>query len=304
MRSLETSDYRTGMQRNKWERKRAFKEWTILKVFGLLTVLLGVAVTGRADLEERSSDEEVRAALERVAAALGRDGIASDDAAELEEILESGNSGDRSASDAEMREALERVAATVSRQRLAARGGDEAESESASYRLSIRDRVQFSVRGENDLNTEQRIDGNGRIRVPLLRNVTIKDMTVREAEAHIEGLYIAEEIFRDPEVTLRISEYAPKYAYVLGQVNQPGEIAFPLEVNSVDIVRIISMAGGFTRIARSDRVSITRAGEEGDEATFNVDVRNLFDNRGRGDGGRERLRIYPGDIVFVPERLL
>ncbi len=278
---------------------------------GIVPAILAIAVwmVTPAVMAEtgRASDEEIREALERVAAALGRDGLSQEDAEELESVMnemEAASTAERAASDAEMREALDRVAEVVGRQRLAAKQAERPESPGDSYRLSVRDRVQFNVQGENDLNTEQRIDGNGRIRVPLLRNVVIEGMTAREAEAHIEALYIAEEIFRDPEVTLRITEYAPKHAYVLGQVSRPGEVEFPVEVNSVDIVQLISMAGGFTRIARADRVSVTRAGEEGDEDTFQVDVRDLYDGRGRGDSGRERLRIYPGDIIFVPERIL
>lgn len=249
------------------------------------------------------SREDIQEALRRVAAALNREQITESEAEELREAIDSEETRDPTSQDA-MGEALQRVAAVVGERRLAERRKAEGTREDDSYRLSVRDRVQFSVRGENDLNTEQRLDGNGRIRVPMLGNLTIRDMTIREAEAYIEGHYIAEEIFRDPEVTLRISDYAPKHAYVLGQVNSPGEIAFPVEENALDIVRFISMAGGFTPVARSDRVSITRTTEDGEEETMRVDVRELFDTRGRGRDSSDPIMIYPGDVVFVPERLL
>lgn len=172
----------------------------------------------------------------------------------------------------------------------------------SSYRLMALDLIRFSVRNEPDLTNEQRIDGDGQIRVPLLGAIKVESMSVREAEALLKRLYRENEIFRDAEVTLTITEYTPRTVYVLGQVNRPGKVELLIEEGDVDVARLLAMAGGVTRIARTDRVSITRIGENKKPETFSVNVERMFDaSRSRSDSSR--VLVYPGDVVFVPERL-
>ena len=57
-------------------------------------------------------------------------------------------------------------------------------------------------------------------------------------------------------------------------------------------------AGGFTRIAKSDAVRITRKDDAGAERTFTVDVEKMLAGR-----GGETFLVQPGDVVFVPERV-
>lgn len=172
----------------------------------------------------------------------------------------------------------------------------------SSYRLTALDRVRFSVRDEPEMTVEQRIDGDGQIRVPLLGAIKVESMSIREAEAMLKRLYRENEIFWDAEVTIMITEYAPRTVYVLGQVNQPGKIELLIEEGDIDVARLLAMAGGVTRIARTDRVSITRIGANREPETFSVNVERMYD-ASRSGSDSSRVLVYPGDIVFVPERL-
>ena len=169
-----------------------------------------------------------------------------------------------------------------------------------NYRLSVRDQIEFDVFDE-PLGMTQRIDGSGQIRIPLLGNQEISGMTVREAEDFIEKLYVENRILRNPTVTIRVAEYAPREVAILGAVGSPGTQEFPIERNQMDIVEVVSRAGGFTGIARSNAVSVTRIDDDGGERTFTVDVESMITGSRRD--GSERFKILPGDVIWVRERV-
>lgn len=168
------------------------------------------------------------------------------------------------------------------------------------YRLFARDLVRVSVHGEEDLKAlDRRIDGAGRISLPLISAVEIKGLTPAEAEAAIAKVYLDEQILIRPQVSVAVIEYSPREISVLGQVREPGKIALPIEAANLSIVEAVSKAGGFTRIAKSDSVRVTRIVENGSEESTVVDVARLLDGRGTG----ETFALLPGDVVFVPERI-
>lgn len=172
----------------------------------------------------------------------------------------------------------------------------------AYYQLSIRDQIEISVYGEPDLAVEQRIDGRGQVRIPLLGTTELAGMTVRDAEEYIEKAYIDNRFLRAPMVTVRVADYAPKEVAVLGAVASPGKLVFPIEANSLDIVDVISQMGGFEGIAKSDHVRVTRTGPNGATTDFTVNVERMITGRGRGEPDN-KVEILPGDVIWVPERL-
>lgn len=175
------------------------------------------------------------------------------------------------------------------------------DSDVSGYRLSLRDQVEFSIFDEPDLSATQRIDGRGQIRIPLLGTLEVVGLTLREAEELVQKEFVERKILREPMVTIRILEYAPKEVSVLGAVNTPGKVAFPNEMNALDIVDIISQVGGFSNIARADSVRVTRPLPNGKDFSFSIDVNSMINGRGRGNGNA--VMIYPGDVIWVPERL-
>jgi len=169
---------------------------------------------------------------------------------------------------------------------------------SSNYRLFARDLVQIAVQGEPDVAVQRRIDASGEIPVPLLGAVKVAGLTAAQAQAEIRRRYIAEEIFIRPEVFVSVVEYSPKEVLVLGQVNKQGKLALSPESAAMPIIEAITGAGGFTRIAKSDGVRVTRKDETGAERVFTVDVERMLAGRG-GDP----FQLQPGDVVFVPERV-
>jgi polysaccharide export outer membrane protein len=107
-------------------------------------------------------------------------------------------------------------------------------------------------------------------------------------------------------VKIRITKYVERVVFLTGSVNRKGPYVFPPEVEAMNIVEVISRAGGFSDIARKNRVYVTRTffderGNQTGSKTYEIDV----DSMSSGSSSKaKRFWIYPGDRIEVPERLL
>jgi polysaccharide export outer membrane protein len=173
---------------------------------------------------------------------------------------------------------------------------------SPDYRLAPRDQIIFEMFNEPDVKTTQRLSSKGEMTLPLIGAVPIAGMSLREAEQTIRERYAQGGYYTDPQVILSVAEYGAHFVKVLGQVNRPDRIELPIEASSIGLVEAITQAGGFTRLARTDAVQITRQTARGSERHFTVDVRDFLGRRGAA--GTEEFELQPGDVVFVPERII
>lgn len=172
-----------------------------------------------------------------------------------------------------------------------------------AYRLSKGDEIFVNVFNEGALSTAQRIDNRGIIRIPYAGDITIADRTVREAETYLEKLLVEKKLIRNPMVTISVRDYASREVSVAGAVSATGKYRMPKESSSVEIVDVILGMGGFRPTAKSDEVKVTRTLDSGEEKVITVDVEAMINPR-RGDRNNPRsFLIYPGDRIFVPERL-
>jgi protein involved in polysaccharide export with SLBB domain len=182
-----------------------------------------------------------------------------------------------------------------------AAGGDTPPTQ--PYRLGPEDSVRISVFDEPELTVEQRIDDTGRLRIPLLGEVTLSGMGVREAEVFLEKAFVEARMLRQPQVSVVITSFRVRNALVLGQVRSPGNISFPPNTEKIDIVQLITLAGGFTETARTSSVNVARKLPDGGEESFDVDVAAMLE-RSRKSGTRpEPVFILTGDRVTIPQRI-
>lgn len=172
------------------------------------------------------------------------------------------------------------------------------------HKLQLADRVRVSVYQEPDLDTISRIDARGVVNLQLVGPIAIGGMTIAEAQKAIEQAYREGRFLRNPQVTVNVEEYAPRVISVLGAVRQPGQYALPTE-STFTVVEVITKAGGISDIGKGTAVAVTRVMPDGTKQVFTVDVDNVIKGK-RGDGKIEdnTLLLQPGDIVYVPERLI
>jgi protein involved in polysaccharide export with SLBB domain len=172
-----------------------------------------------------------------------------------------------------------------------------------NYRLSVGDTVTIAIYDEPELAATQTIDRSGEVRLPLIGEVILTGKSVREAERALEETYRKREFLKAPVVNLVVSAYFPREVSVLGAVRSPGTVLFPRDVTSLDIVDVITRVGGFVPVSKSDAVTLTRRAADGKETVTTVNLEDALGGRRKAGRDRADVLVYPGDRIWVPERL-
>ena len=169
----------------------------------------------------------------------------------------------------------------------------------SGYVLSANDQVAVEVFGEDDLRTNGRLNAEGNLSLPLLGSVHLSGLTLTQAASRVTELY-ARDYLVNPKVNVMLVGYAKRRFTVLGQVNRPGSYEMP-EGGSmgIDLLEAVAMAGGYTRIAAPERITVRRRGPSGDEI-LKVDGKRLA--RGTG-GSNSSFKVQPGDTITVGESI-
>jgi len=173
-----------------------------------------------------------------------------------------------------------------------------------AHKLQLADRVRVAVYQEDDLTTLARIDSHGHVGLPLIGEIAIGGMTVAEAQDTIQKAYRDGRYLRNPQVTINVEEYAPSEVSIQGQVRNPGRYTLPIE-STFTVVELVTKAGGLTDIGKGTAVTVTRLAPDGSKKVFTVDVDNVIKGKkAQGNIDDNTLLLEPGDIVYVPERLI
>ena len=86
-------------------------------------------------------------------------------------------------------------------------------------------------------------------------------------------------------------------------MRNPGRLSLPIEAG-MTILEAITRAGGFTDTARGNAVNITRILPDGTKEVYTVDVQSLIRGRARANVSDSTMLLLPGDIVYVPQRII
>jgi polysaccharide biosynthesis/export protein len=172
-----------------------------------------------------------------------------------------------------------------------------------NYRLSAGDTVTVAIYDEPELAATQTIDRSGEVRLPLIGGIILTGKSVREAERLLEETYRKREFLKTPVVNVVVTSYFPREVSVLGAVRSPGTVLFPRDATSLDIVDVITRVGGFIPVSKSDAVTLTRRSEDGKETVTVVNLEDAIGGRRKAGRDRADVLVYPGDRIWVPERL-
>ena len=177
--------------------------------------------------------------------------------------------------------------------------------EENGYRIRSGDMLSISILNEPDCSIRQTVPNDGVIRLSYVGDFKAINLSAKSLESLIKQEYILKGIFLRPIVNVSITEYSKRFVYLSGAVNKKGPFALPPEVEAMNIVELISMSGGFTDIARKNKVFVTRTyysqGGKAEQKTFEVDVESL--SRGSMQNRNDKFWIYPEDQINIPERL-
>ena len=159
------------------------------------------------------------------------------------------------------------------------------------YILSANDQVAVEVFGEEDLRTNGRLNGEGNLSVPLLGSIHLAGLTLGQAATRLTDLY-GRDYLVNPKVNVMLIGYAKRRFTMLGQINRPGSYEMPDgSPEGIDLLEAIAMAGGYTRIAAPEKVSVRRGTQ-----VMRVDAK-------RQARGNTAFTVLPGDTVTVGESI-
>ena len=165
----------------------------------------------------------------------------------------------------------------------------------AGYILSANDLVGVEVFGEDDLRTSGRLNPEGNLSLPLLGSVKLAGLTLTQAAARLTELY-RKDYLVDPKVNVILAGFAKRRFIMMGQVNHPGSFEMPDESpNGIDLLEAIAIAGGYTRIAAPERISVRRQTNNGEDI-IRVNAKRMA----KGDGA---FRVLPGDSITIGESI-
>ena len=173
-------------------------------------------------------------------------------------------------------------------QTMAAVGGD--------YVLAPSDTLEMSVFNEPTLTTQTRVSADGTAQFPLIGEVKLGGVALREARENDPPALQRRLPRRAAGVPQRDRLPATSFHGAQGQVNKPGTFDFP-GGESLDLSAAIGIAGGPTRLA-SDTVQIKRhSGGRRSELSKSTPGSST-------PSGVKPFELLPNDVITVPESWL
>jgi polysaccharide export outer membrane protein len=83
--------------------------------------------------------------------------------------------------------------------------------------------------------------------------------------------------------------------YVLGAVGRPGGFVLTNDREQMNTLKILALAGGFTRTAKTDHAVIIRKDAQGQQHEVALDLKKILNRKA------EDLQLQPSDILYVPD---
>jgi len=158
------------------------------------------------------------------------------------------------------------------------------------YKLDNGDLITVTFWQQADLNSQVRLDAEGKIDLPLAGRIAAAGLTVEQLGRRIvEKMAVYNGKITQASVT--VNEYGSRKIFVTGAVNAPGKYSFE---KIPTIWEAILEAGGPQANAQLGAVQILRGGEQ--SQALEVDLTAAFAG---GDLGN-LPKLQPGDNVNVP----
>jgi len=164
------------------------------------------------------------------------------------------------------------------------------------YKILPHDRIsvivyqhpELSTANINSLQQEKGllVNSHGDIRLPLVKKIHISGLTQTQAEEKVSAAFRT--YLKYPDIQIEVLN---KRAYIIGEVNNPGEI--PLDNERLTLLQIIAKAGDLTTQANRNSILIFKSG---DSKNVRTRIVNLTDPKSLLTAN---LMVEPNDIVYV-----
>jgi len=157
------------------------------------------------------------------------------------------------------------------------------------YRIGIEDVLLVSVWRDTDLTREVPVRPDGRISLPLIRDVAAAGKTPEDLGKEIQARL--KEFMSNPSVTVIVREINSIKIYLLGEVVHPGPV---MPKSEIRLLPAIAMAGGITPFGGKKSILIFRKTPTG-QRVIEVSYQGIVSGKNPDDN----IVLEPGDSVVV-----
>lgn len=166
-----------------------------------------------------------------------------------------------------------------------------ATNQAYEYQIGSGDTLQISVWKEPEASVPSVVvRPDGKITVPLIKEVEVAGLTPREVEKAItNGL---SKYITDANVTVVVTAMTSKKVYVTGGVKKEGPVPYTY---GMTVLQALSEAGGLTDYAKRKKIYILRT-ESGRE--YRLDFN--YDEVVKGERIEQNILLLPNDTLVIP----
>jgi protein involved in polysaccharide export with SLBB domain len=160
----------------------------------------------------------------------------------------------------------------------------------ADSRLQPGDELHIRFTYQPEMNEQVPVRPDGRISLATTGEIGVVGLTPAELERLVEQRSSSR--LRKPEVVVVVTKIAEQRVYVGGEVRKPGYVAL---LPGMTPLQAVVQSGGFRETAKLDSVLLLTPGPGGKFSAARMDMAQIVE-----DGVPERVRLHPGDVVYVP----
>ncbi|MEO1186733.1 MAG: polysaccharide biosynthesis/export family protein, partial [Cyanobacteria bacterium J06636_27] len=144
------------------------------------------------------------------------------------------------------------------------------------------------------LNFQTRVDIEGNIAVPRIGKLSVKGLSLEEAQEKIRLSLSRVQV--DPVVTISLVAPRPVQVNVAGEITRPG--VYPVASVTPSVLDVLRIAGGSTQTADLRQIQVRRKLLDGTVVSQNIDFYTPLLN----GGNFPSLRLQDGDSIIIPRR--
>jgi len=158
------------------------------------------------------------------------------------------------------------------------------------YRIQSGDELHVRFTYQPELNDQIPVRPDGRISLATTGEIVAVGMKPAELARLVEQKSSGR--LRNPEVVIVVTKIAEQRVYVGGEVRKPGYVTL---LPGMTPLQAVVQTGGFAPTAKRDSVLLLTPGAGNKFTAARIDMAQVVE-----DGIPERVRLHPGDVVYVP----
>ena len=162
------------------------------------------------------------------------------------------------------------------------------------YRIGRDDVLLLSFPLSAELNQKVTVQPDGFIGLQNVGSIYVEGLTLPEVIEAVKKAYSS--VLHDPIVDADLVDFQKPVFTILGQVGKPGQYDLRRDTT---VIQAIAVAGGFTAGAKT-QVFLYRAVSANWAEVREVKLKDIL----RGKNISEDMHLRPGDMIFVPEKVI